>query len=118
MDGRLLVDGGVIDRIPVSVVKEMGADLIIAVDVANVDNDAEIGSIYDVIMRSIDIMQRELVNNREVASDFMIRPKVEMFNSKAFTDLEKIIERGEEEARHHISSIQKEIVKWKKGKKE
>ncbi|MGG0737887.1 patatin-like phospholipase family protein [Niallia taxi] len=118
MDGRLLVDGGVIDRIPVSVVKEMGADLIIAVDVANVDNDAEIGSIYDVIMRSIDIMQRELVNNREVASDFMIRPQVEMFNSKAFTDLEKIIERGEEEARHHINSIQKEIAKWKKGKKE
>lgn len=34
VDGKLLVDGGVIDRVPVDTVKAMGADIIIAVDVA------------------------------------------------------------------------------------
>ncbi|GKU82364.1 patatin-like phospholipase family protein [Niallia sp. NCCP-28] len=112
IDGRLLVDGGVIDRVPVSVVREMGADLIIAVDVANVNITAEINSIYDVIMRSLDIIQMELVNSREIASDFMIRPPVEMFNSKAFTNLEKIIELGEEETRRQMGNIKKMIKDW------
>ena len=37
-NGRLLVDGGVVDRVPVSVVKKMGADIVIAVDVSRCKN--------------------------------------------------------------------------------
>ncbi len=62
IDGRLLVDGGVIDRIPVSVVKELGADIVIAVDVSLIKVNGEVTSIYDVIMQSIEIMQHELVD--------------------------------------------------------
>ncbi|WP_445488445.1 patatin-like phospholipase family protein [Niallia sp. 03133] len=116
--GRLLVDGGVIDRIPVSVVKDMGADLIIGVDVANVKITTEITSIYDVIMRSLDIMQMELVNNREIASDCMIRPQVEIFNSKAFTNLKKIIELGEEETKKHLDDIKELIRTWQVDKQQ
>lgn len=117
IDGRLLVDGGVIDRVPVSVVKEMGADIVIAVDVAKVNIHTDISNIYDVIMRSLDIMQMELVESREVASDVMIKPPVEMFNSKAFTDLEKIIKIGETETRRYIEGIKKEIRKKERRKK-
>lgn len=39
---QILVDGGVIDRIPVSVVREMGADFVIAVDVIPRVNKAKI----------------------------------------------------------------------------
>ncbi len=77
-NGRILVDGGVSDRVPVSVAKEMGADIVIAVDVSRVKRNAEITSIYDVIMQSIDIMQTEIIKNREIASDIMIRPPVEI----------------------------------------
>ena len=45
IDGRLLVDGGVVDRIPVSVVKEMGSDIVIGVDVSKAKVNAEISSI-------------------------------------------------------------------------
>ena len=112
-NGKLLVDGGVIDRVPVSVVKEMGADLVIAVDVSRVKTDAEITNIYDVIMQSLDIMQMELVENREVASDIMIRPQVEKYSARAFTNLEEIILMGEEEARKHVSQIKHIIHDWK-----
>jgi len=113
LGGRLFVDGGVVDRIPVSVAKEMGADIVIAVDVSNVKINEEVTSIFDVIMQSIDIMQMELVANREVASDVMIRPPVEMFNSKAFTNIEEIITIGEEEARKHIDKIKQTIGQWR-----
>jgi NTE family protein len=77
----------------------MGADIVIAVDVSRVKRNAEITSIYDVIMQSIDIMQTEILINREIASDIMIRPPVEEYSSRAFTNIEEIITLGEEEAK-------------------
>lgn len=115
LDGRLFVDGGVVDMIPVSVAKEMGADIVIAVDVSNVKVSSEVNSILDVIMQSIDIMQMELVANREVASDIMIRPRVEMYDSRAFTNIEEIIKMGEEEAKKHIEKIRQCMEEWKES---
>ncbi|WNS77062.1 patatin-like phospholipase family protein [Bacillus sp. DTU_2020_1000418_1_SI_GHA_SEK_038] len=113
LNGRLLVDGGVVDRVPVSVVKEMGADIVIAIDVSHVKTNAEITSIYDVIMQSLDILQMELVTHREIVSDFMIKPRVEMYSSRAFTNIEEIIRIGEEETRKHIKEIKEVINQWK-----
>ncbi|MEH7086369.1 patatin-like phospholipase family protein [Neobacillus drentensis] len=112
-NGRILVDGGVSDRVPVSVAKEMGADIVIAVDVSRVKRNAEITSIYDVIMQSIDIMQAEIINNREIAASVMIRPPVEIYSSRAFTNIEEIINLGEAEAKKHIAQIKTVIEQWK-----
>lgn len=112
-DGRILVDGGVADRVPVSVAKEMGADIIIAVDVSMVKRNAEISSIYDVIMQSIDIMQTEIIKSRDLTASIMLRPPVEMFSSRAFTNIEEIIKAGEEETKKHISQIKNVIEQWK-----
>lgn len=113
VDGRLLVDGGVADRVPVSVAKEMGADIVIAVDVSRVKINAEITSIFDVIMQSIDIMQTEIVINRQIASDIMIRPSVEKYSSQAFTNIKEIIAIGEEETRKNLGQIKDVIERWK-----
>ncbi|MFK9092309.1 patatin-like phospholipase family protein [Bacillus salipaludis] len=112
-NGRILVDGGVTDRVPISVAKEMGADIVIAVDVSRVKRNAEITTIYDVIMQSIDIMQSEIINNRETSADVMIRPSVEMYSSRAFTHHEEIINIGKEEAKKHLQQIETVIEQWK-----
>jgi NTE family protein len=112
-NGRILVDGGVTDRVPVSVAKEMGADIVIAVDVSRVKRNAEIISIYDVIMQSIDIMQTEIINNREIAATIMIRPPVEIYSSRAFTNIEEIIKLGEEETKKRLKEIVMVIDQWK-----
>lgn len=113
LNGRLLVDGGVVDRVPVSVVKEMGADIVIAIDVSHVKANTEITSIYDVIMQSLDILQMELVSHRVIDSDFIIKPRVEMYSSKAFTNIEEMIKIGEEEMKKHTSEIKQFIKNWK-----
>jgi NTE family protein len=112
-NGRILVDGGVSDRVPVSVAKEMGADIVIAVDVSRVKRNAEIISIYDVIMQSIDIMQAEIITSREIAANIMIRPPVEIYSSRAFTNIEEIINHGEEETKKHLEQIKIVINQWK-----
>ncbi|KPD01257.1 MULTISPECIES: patatin-like phospholipase family protein [Geobacillus] len=118
VNGRLLVDGGVVDRVPVSVARAMGADIVIAVDVSPLNTKAEIASIADVIWQSLDILQAELVAHRQLASDVMIRPRVEQYSSRAFTDIEEIIARGEEEARKQVGVIRQAIEQWKESSHE
>ncbi|MCF6136991.1 patatin-like phospholipase family protein [Pseudalkalibacillus berkeleyi] len=113
-DGRLLVDGSVIDRVPVSVVREMGADVTIAVDISHIKQNPEINTIFDVIMQSIDIMQRELVKTHELVTDVLIRPHVENFSASAFKDIEEIIEIGEKETNKRIDDIEAAIQNWRK----
>lgn len=115
--GRLLVDGGVVDRVPVSVVREMGADIIIAVDVAGLKTNATVTTIYDVILQSIDIMQMELVEFRELQSDIMIKPDVEKYNAYSFSSAEELIKAGEEAAKVELEHIVKLMQKWKESDK-
>jgi Predicted esterase of the alpha-beta hydrolase superfamily len=52
----LLVDGGVIDNIPVSVAREKGADIVIAVDISEQVFNFNITNVLDVMLQSISIM--------------------------------------------------------------
>jgi NTE family protein len=64
-------------------------------------------------MQSIDIMQTEILINREIASDIMIRPPVELYSSRAFTNIEEIITLGEEETKKQLEQIKSVIASWK-----
>ncbi|MBM7552871.1 patatin-like phospholipase family protein [Thalassobacillus pellis] len=110
---RLYIDGGVIDRVPVTVAKDMGADLVIAVDCAHFIGDPNINSIYDVIIQSIDIMQNELVSYLGVSADIMIQPDVSQFSARAFTDIEEIVAEGEKAASKLIPQIKQRLSDWK-----
>ncbi|UOQ43150.1 patatin-like phospholipase family protein [Halobacillus salinarum] len=117
INDRLYIDGGVMDRVPVSVVKEMGADVVIAVDCAHFEADPNITSIYDVIIQSIDIMQDELVTAMGVSSDadVMIRPDVSQFSARAFTNIQEIVKAGETAALSQLKQIQEKLAGWKES---
>jgi len=109
---RLLVDGGVIDRVPVTVIREMGADIVIAVDVAQVDTPMKVSSIFDVIAQTIDVMEREILRHRIIAADLVIRPDVGHYSSIAYSGVEEIIELGERAGEAHAEQIQELIANW------
>jgi NTE family protein len=112
VNDRLLVDGGVIDRVPITVAREMGADLVIAVDVALFDRKMEVQSIYDVIVQAIDIMEREILRHRMVSADLVLRPDVGHYNSLSYSHVREIIEEGERTALAHVDQIKELMRKW------
>ncbi|MCY8521725.1 patatin family protein [Bacillus atrophaeus] len=112
MGGRLLVDGAVVDRIPVSVVKDMGADIIIASDVSRVRKTEKAAHIFDVIMQSMDILQNELVRHQTIAADVVIRPSLETHSSSSFANIEDVIHAGEKATNGLIRQIKQEIENW------
>lgn len=78
IDGRIYVDGGVIERIPCSILRKNGADVVIAVDVGYCGGyyDVQGMNAYELINRSIDIMQWEITKLRKAEADVMLVPQV------------------------------------------
>ncbi|QTM99318.1 patatin family protein [Sediminibacillus dalangtanensis] len=117
IDGQLFVDGGVVDRVPVSVAKQLGADFVIGVDCAHFSINTDVDSIYDVIIQSIDIMQDELVNATGPQADILLKPNVSAFSSRAFKDIEAIVDEGERETLRKMPEIIRSIEDWKEKKR-
>lgn len=112
---KILVDGGVIDRVPIHVVREMGADIVIAVDVIAQYNQVQVESIFDVITYSLHIMEREILSSQILTADVLLCPEMSDISPTAFHRVEESIQRGEEEARKHICKI-KELIENGRGK--
>ena len=104
--GRLLVDGGVLERVPVSAVLEMGADLVVAVDVGYHVEEYKINHIFDVMAKAIDIMSREIYQQQLEQAHILIVPDLRDVGPFHFHRVNEIIARGEEAARKVLPLIQ------------
>src|SRR5262249_14016704 len=103
---RLLVDGGLLNNLPVDVVKEMGADFIIAVDLGYPKAKAEeVESLLGVVSRSIDVMMQANVTTNAKLANIILRPDLTGYNSFSFGASKKIIEQGYKEAEHHSQAL-------------
>ncbi len=96
IDGRLLVDGGIVNNIPVDVVKNMGADIVVAVDIATpILNQVDSGSSFVTIYKqSMDI---SLIQNALQAlkkADIIIEPDLKGLTLTDFEKSEKMMDRG------------------------
>lgn len=71
-DGMMLVDGGVVNNIPFDVVKDMGADFVIAVDVLpKYVKKQKINSVVKIIICSFELMQNKHELERQKKSDIL-----------------------------------------------
>lgn len=76
--GRQLVDGGLVANLPVSIVRSLGADVVVAVDV-NFDGAKFLGSptsIIGVLLQSMLVVQRTAVRYQRQLADVVISPRV------------------------------------------
>lgn len=108
IEGRMLVDGGIINNYPVDRCREMGADIIIGVDITDSLLLAkEIKDIPDVIGQMISLMGREKNIRNQLDTDISIRPYVRGFSAANFSTeaAEKLILRGEEAARRALPKL-------------
>lgn len=76
LSGRMYVDGGVIERVPLNAVKGLGADVIVGVDVGYKGGEADTSNMnfYQQYNRCADIMQWEITKLRTGVADVMLSP--------------------------------------------
>lgn len=104
-EGKLLVDGGLLDNVPASVLGERDLDYIIAVDVgAQIPNSGEPDSIFEIMMRAFDVIQRQRDKPAHEIADIIIKPELGDISMWDTGKVDLIIERGYEAARKMLSS--------------
>lgn len=108
-DDMILVDGGVIDRVPAKAVKDMGADFVIGVDVGFNLTSSNCKSIFDVIYESIDLMERELFLLKKQNADIMIRVDLNDIDPTRFDLVDICVEKGSAAALEVVESIKDKI---------
>lgn len=102
IDRRQLVDGGLVRNLPVDIARDMGADVIIAVNLGTpLLRPDQITSVFSVSMQMINILTEQNVNRslKELtARDVLIVPELGDFSSADFDNLSKTVPIGEEAA--------------------
>lgn len=96
---KMLVDGGVLCRIPVQQARDLGAEVVLAVDVGGLIQEAHISNFFDVVSQSISIMGREIMKDKLVNADVMVCPEISNIGLTQFKKAEACIREGEKAAR-------------------
>lgn len=74
--GATYVDGGVVSPVPVDAARQLGADIVIAVDISTKVDGTAPGSLLGTVNQSITIMGQTLGAQELARADVVIRPKV------------------------------------------
>ena len=96
---RLLVDGGALNNIPADVVRGMGADVVIAVDVgADVTAASPPSSMFAMLGQTIDTMMRASTRRVLESATLVINPDLSGFTSTSWSQSDALARRGYEAA--------------------
>ncbi|MBR4782805.1 MAG: patatin-like phospholipase family protein [Bacteroidaceae bacterium] len=128
-DGMLLADGGVLNNLPVDVARNMGADIVIAVDLTqNKHDDSQVGS--ELLNKSYVIKllervpwvnwllkrpDREKYNQNVKDADVYINPRLDDCSVTSFAKVDYMIGQGEKAGKAALKKLKKVKKKAKKG---
>jgi NTE family protein len=119
--GRYLVDGGLVNPVPVRILKEMGADFTIAVNVLPVvrekppeasqeRTEPKEPNIFAIIIQMVNIISSQRLKSSLVGADVIIEPQVPHISWGDFHCAPECILQGELAARDSVQEIKRRLV--------
>ena len=104
-DGTLYVDGALVDPMPVDAARALGADIVVGVDLMHGSNVPVIDMIFDVVLQSIEVVQRQLGYEKYKDADMMICPEVSHISQSDFDKAFECIRIGENAMRARVKEL-------------
>lgn len=108
--GEEYVDGGTVSPVPASYARQMGAELVIAVDISQPVAEAPSDSTLRTVLKTFDIMGNALKGNELKLADVVISPNVRGIASADFESKQRAILEGERAALAAIPKIREAIA--------
>jgi NTE family protein len=103
---RVLVDGGLLNNLPVDVARSMGADVVIAVDVgAPVEDRGALKSLFGIIAQSFAVMMEQNVRASRKQADVLVSPDLKGFTGTDYSRGKDLAEIGYRAAERHASAF-------------
>jgi NTE family protein len=106
IDGKILADGGLVNNIPTDVVKAMGADIILVVNIETQPGSREVlESLPGVLAQTINISTLDNSRRSLRQADIIIAPNLDQYSSSDFSKSKEIIQLGYSGAEQKVSLI-------------
>jgi NTE family protein len=114
IDGKLLVDGGIVRNFPVQDAREMGADIIIGVDVSSgLYTKEELNTAFRIFDQSSTYQITQGCEQQRALCDIYIRPEISKYDMFSFEAQDSLIALGEKAARKIFPQLQELARKLK-----
>nr|MDK2850664.1 hypothetical protein [Candidatus Cloacimonadota bacterium] len=108
VDGNLYIDGGIAQNLPISQVRELGADIVIGIKVnSSLRNVDELDSFVAILDQTINIGITRNLNEDLDNADLILEPDLLSYSSTDFRYVKEIIDIGEKYARENIDIIRR-----------
>ncbi len=91
---REFVDGGLVAPVPVGFARQMGAELVIAVDISTTPQSNPPSDAFKVLLQTFSIMGRTINNHELKGADLVVRPSLSGVGSSDFAARRRSIEAG------------------------
>ena len=112
MDGKLLVDGGMVNNLPVNLVKEFHPDIIVAVNLgAELKKKEELNSLFSILSQNLSFLQRDSAAKNRKAADILIEPDIAQYGFADFDKIDEIIAVGYQAAKAKMPELKRLIAK-------
>ena len=115
--GKQYVDGGLVSPIPVETAKNMGADLVIAVDISARPKNDKGMNIWGLLDQTLNIMGQQSINYELKLADIVIKPEVGHLGVLDLKARHESILAGERAAQAQIPKIKALLVEFSKSDK-
>lgn len=106
INGKMLVDGGIVENVPIITIKNMGAEYVIGVDLNSKHKYAKPDNILDVLVNSFHFLMQQKDKLQTEDADLLIKPDLSTFNRSAMNQIDDLIEKGYKDSR---KALQKEF---------
>lgn len=101
-------DGGVLDGLPIKETKKLGADKVLAINFNILDN-RKTNSVYNIIMKSTDIMTEKLIKHSLEDADYALNINLKGVRPFNLSKMKYCYKEGYNQAKEHIDKI-KELI--------
>ncbi len=112
------VDGGVVSPVPVDAARQLGADLVIAVDISSKARGQTPASMVGTVSQSIAIMGQRLSEAEVARADVIVRPQVLDIAGTDFTQRAYAILEGEKAAAAALPQIRERIAQLRAAREQ
>lgn len=117
VDGKVLIDGGVVNNYPVENIKALGADVIIGVDVQHgLSNRDELLSATEILLQINNFRSVAAMEEKLKLTDIYIRPDMSDFTVLDFDQRSTIVRLGETAAHEKYTSLKELSITQNKEK--
>ena len=114
MNGKVLVDGGMVSRVPVHPARNLGADFIIAINTSTEAFDpSEYTKGIDIILRANLISRHMLTKIECKKADFLIQPDLSDIHWAEFHRIDESIEAGRKAAQEAVPALREALFKFR-----